>query len=91
VIVTSGDSRDKLWRRVDSLQLKKGEPGLSWTAAASTSASLDALRASMVANALTVYPRGTFLNYFNDNFGYGSLPTSGTPTIPDAWITTSIV
>jgi hypothetical protein len=67
-------------------------PELNQSASASTTAILDALKAQMVAAGRTIAPSGNqFYNYFRNNFGYAALPTSGTPNIPDSWITISIV
>ena len=58
---------------------------------ASTSAILDAFKASMIANAQTIAPSGgAFYNYFAANFGYSAFPTSATPSIPDSWITSAV-
>lgn len=53
---------------------------------------LDALKTRMQANGRTIAPSGSqFFNYFQNNYGYAALPVSGTPNIPDSWITVSIV
>jgi hypothetical protein len=60
-------------------------------AAASAATILNALKAQMAVAGQTIAPSGKFWNYFSTNFGFTTFPTSGTPNIPDAWITTSIV
>jgi hypothetical protein len=58
---------------------------------AATASILDALADDMVAASLAVAPSGAFFNYFLRAFGYGDLPTSGSPAIEDAWVTSEVV
>ena len=64
---------------------------LGQASGASTATILAAFKASMVAASVTIYPSGKFWNYFASNFGYAEFPAALPPTVPEAWVTTSVV
>lgn len=66
-------------------------PELDEPANAPAATVLSSLAARMTANSMTIAPSGAFWNYFHQRFAFASFPSAPSPTIPDNWITTTII